>query len=95
MLVVVLLAFYINVIILLKYAKTISVIIADISLMAIDGTVENLVQGINTLRVSFLKLLCLEEQYKEEAAKRDKKVITKDGKEIFCYEKIECFQNKN
>ena len=44
----------------------------DISLMIIEGNVENLVPGINNLRVVLVQLLYLENLQKEEAAKRMK-----------------------
>ena len=45
----------------------------DISLMIIDGNVENLVQNLNDLRVVFVKNLCLENLHKAEAAKTIKR----------------------
>ena len=46
-------------------------VIDDISLTFIDRNVENTVQEMKNLRVGFLQLLCLENLYKEEAAKKD------------------------
>ena len=51
------------------------VINGKISLMVLKGNSENLVHEINKLRVGFLQFLCLENFYKQEAAKEDKKVL--------------------
>ena len=64
-----------------KVIRVLSVMV-DISLTGIDRNVENLVQGIYKLRVGFIQILCLLNLYKEEAAKKDGKVSTKDEKEI-------------
>ena len=49
-------------------------VLDDISLMIIDGKIENVVREINSLRVGVLQLLCLDELYKEEGRKEDKPV---------------------
>ena len=45
-------------------------VIDEISLMDLDGNVENLVHERNKLRAGLLQLLCLEQFYKPEAGKR-------------------------
>ena len=72
----------------------VSDVIVDISLMPINRTVESLVEGVNKLRNGSLKLLCLENLHKEEAAKKNKDVNTKDGKENISHNKLESFRNK-
>ena len=62
--------------------------------MVRDGNVENLVQEINNLRFYFTQSLCLENLYKEEVAKEDEKVITKDEKDIISCDQVKSFQDK-
>ena len=62
--------------------------------MIIDGNVGNLVQETSNLRIGFKQLLCVDNLYKEEAAKEDEKVNTIDEKKIISYDKVKSFQNK-
>ena len=39
-------------------------------------------------------MLCLERLYKDEAAKKDREVVTINGRELGCVDLTECFQNK-
>ena len=67
-------------------------VIDDISLKVIDGDVE---YGISNLRVAILKMLCLENFFKEEVGKENDNVtIILDGKAIVVEDKIESFLNK-
>ena len=52
------------------------------SLMVIDGNVQNLVHGLNVLRVGVIHILCTEDLHKEEAAREDEKTDAVDEEKI-------------
>ena len=70
------------------------IVIDEIYLMIIHRDVDYLVQEINKLRVGFLEILFLDNLYKEDAAKEDKKVFTIIGKESIRCDKLESFQDE-
>ena len=59
-----------------------------ISLMVIDGNVQNLVHEKNILKVGFLKLLSLGQLHEKDAEKDVKPVDTNNGEEVTSDDKI-------
>ena len=76
-----------------KFIRVLSVM-DDISLIVIEGKVENLVEEINFLRVVFLQLKCLDKLWNEETEKEDEPVDTINDQELTSHDKTKSFRNK-
>ena len=70
-------------------------VIDDMSVLVIDGNVENLFQEMNNLRIGFYNCFCLEKLYTLETKREAMEIDTLDGKKLENFDSVKWFQDKN